>query len=79
MLFCSSHPSACLQGQADSNSGLQEVNGELLLGTLDLYAVKALPGEILIGQASGSLQPLLQLLDYNNKVVPLQKREQARP
>lgn len=40
----------CLQGQPASASGLEEIDSELLLGTLDLYAVRAMPGEVLIGE-----------------------------
>lgn len=40
----------CLQGQPASASRLEEINSELLLGTLDLYAVRAMPGEVLIGE-----------------------------
>ena len=43
-------PSTCLHGEPASAFGLQECNAELLLGTLDLYAVKAMPGEVLIGE-----------------------------
>ena len=43
-------PSTCLQGQPASAFELEEIGSELLLGTLDLYAVKAMPGEVLIGE-----------------------------
>ncbi len=43
-------PSTCLQGQPASALQLEEVGSELLVGTLDLYAVRAMPGEVLIGQ-----------------------------
>ena len=43
-------PNTCLQGEPASAFGLQECNAGLLLGTLDLYAIKAMPGEVLIGE-----------------------------
>ena len=43
-------PNTCLRGEPASAFELQECNAELLLGTLDLYAVKAMPGEVLIGE-----------------------------
>ena len=43
-------PSTCLQGQPASAFELEEIGSELLLGTLDLYAVRAMPGEVLIGE-----------------------------
>lgn len=48
-------PSACLQGQLASASRLEEIKNELLLGTTDLYAIRAMPGEILIGAQMSSL------------------------
>lgn len=52
-------PSTCLQGEPASAFELQECNAELLLGTLDLYAVKAMPGEVLIGEKSALRCPVM--------------------
>lgn len=43
-------PRTCLHGQPASAFELEEIGSELLLGTLDLYAVRAMPGEVLIGE-----------------------------
>ena len=56
MASCSS---ICLRGQPASAAGLQECNAELLLGTLDLYAVRAMPGEVLIGGHSAFRCPVM--------------------
>ena len=43
-------PDTCPPGQPAAASGLEKVGSELLVGTLDLYAVRAMPGEVLIGE-----------------------------
>jgi hypothetical protein len=35
--------------QDASTLGLQQVGEEVVVGTLDLYAIRAMPGEVLIG------------------------------
>ena len=55
-------PATCLHGQPASAFELEEIGSELILGTLDLYAVRAMPGEVLIGEQPahrGSEKPLL--------------------